>query len=165
MALTYITHHLSLSLRHQALLRAEIASVGASPTFKQVDSLPLLNAIILETLRLNPPIPGSQRRVVPGAGCTLGEYHIPGGVIVAGQSWSLHRGFWHDPEVWRPERWLEGAGDKEGGERWLWMFGSGGRGCVGKWLAIYEMKMTLAAIYSRFETSVVDDEGIEMDDR
>lgn len=165
MALTYITHHLSLSPRHQALLRVELASTDTLPTFKQIDSLPLLNAIILETLRLNPPIPGSQRRVTPKAGCTLGEYYIPGGVTVAGQSWSLHRAFWPDPEVWRPERWLEESGDKEEGERWLWIFGSGGRGCVGKWLAVYEMKMTLAAIYSKFETSVVDDEGIEMDDR
>lgn len=165
MALTYIAHHLSLSTHHQALLRAELVSIDASPTFKQVDSLPFLNAIILETLRLNPPIPGSQRRVTPESGCTLGGYHIPGGVTVAGQSWSLHRAFWPDPEVWRPERWLEGSQDKEEGERWLWMFGSGGRGCVGKWLAVYEIKMTLAAIYSKFETSIVDDEGIEMDDR
>lgn len=36
---------------------------------------------------------------------------------------------------------------------------------MGKWLAVYEMKMTLAAIYSRFATKIVDDDGIEMDDR
>lgn len=143
-ALTYITHHLSISTRYQTLLRVELETLRAqgstSPTFKQIDSLPFLNAVILETLRLNSPIPGSQPRITPAAGCTLDGYFIPGGVTVAGQAWSLHRAFWSDPEVWRPERWLEGEGKGKEGERWLWMFGSGGRGCVGKWLAIYGME-------------------------
>lgn len=30
---------------------------------------------------------------------------------------------------------------------------------------VVEMKMTLAAVYSSFKTEVVDDTGIEMDDR
>ncbi|KAH8150208.1 uncharacterized protein LAJ45_05894 [Morchella importuna] len=164
-ALTYATYNLSVSPERQARLRDELKTAENLWRFKDVDALPFLNSVVLETLRLNSPIPGSQPRVTTDGGCMVGEYCVPGGVTVAGQAYSLHRTFWADAEVWRPERWVNNDEEGKEGERWLWMFGSGGRGCVGKWLAVYEMKMTLACIYANYETRIVDDEGIEMDDR
>lgn len=152
------------------------------PDPKQIDSLPLLHAILMETLRLHTPIPGIEPRIsphVPG-GNTLGPYsRIPGGVRVSSMPYTLHRNetVFPEPESFRPERWLarESAqayklspahsytSDDHLKEmhRWFWAFGSGGRMCIGSNLAMQEIKLLVAAIYSNWTTEIVDDEGIE----
>ena len=106
------------------------------PDPKDVDALPMLHAIVMETLRLHAAIPGGQPRVTP-ANTTLGppgaEVHgIPSGVRVVSYAHSLHRNpqVFPEPEIWRPERWLDAEGHISiDGEkaRWFWAFGSGGR--------------------------------------
>lgn len=52
-------------------------------TFLAVSKLPFLNAVIEESLRLYPPLPAVQPRVVPeGGACVIGRY-LPAGVIGA----------------------------------------------------------------------------------
>ncbi|KAH8663873.1 cytochrome P450 family protein [Ilyonectria robusta] len=196
-ALTYATWHLSKIPELQEELRAEIMSVAASmkldhgsipentnarptlPDPKTLDALPLLNAVIMETLRLHAPIPGPQPRQTPKDGCHIGGHRIPGGVRIASSAHSLHRDarVYLQPEEWIPSRWLqpkanniEGAELKEWEERRremhrnFWAFSSGGRMCIGSNFAVNEMKYMLAAIYANFKTTVVDDEGIEQED-
>ncbi|KAK5451558.1 hypothetical protein LTS15_007818 [Exophiala xenobiotica] len=139
------------------------------PEPKQIDALPLLHAIFMETLRLHTPIPGIEPRIspyVPG-GNTLGEYSgIPGGVRVSAMPYGLHRNaaVFPEPETFNPSRWLPSytspAHLKEM-HRWFWAFGSGGRMCIGSHLATQEIKLLVAAIYSNWTTEIVDDEGIE----
>ncbi|KAF1984187.1 cytochrome P450 monooxygenase [Aulographum hederae CBS 113979] len=189
--LVYLIHCLSLRPKLQSALRAELLTLSPPilpsssspnlPSPKYIDALPLLNAIVQETLRLHAAIPGPQPRVTPASGCKLGgegkEFWVPGGVRCSAQAWSLHRNgeVYADPGEWRPERWLVEEEDGELGKkvrfvcegemaRWWWAFGSGGRMCVGSNLAIYQMKMIVAAIYTCFTTSIVDDEGIEQCD-
>jgi len=47
---------------------------------------------------------------------------------------------------------------------YYWPFSSGGRMCVGSHFAIHEIKLVVAAVWSNFETGIVDDEGIEQMD-
>ena len=122
---------------------------------------PLLNAIIKEALRLYAPIPGSQPRVVIRDMEILGHFVLAGTVISA-QAYSLHRdpAVWEDAEKFMPERWLEADTTKM--ERAWWPFGSGGRGCIGRNLAMWEMRMVLAAVYANFETeSASSPEGVD----
>ncbi|THX71840.1 cytochrome P450 [Aureobasidium pullulans] len=140
------------------------------PSAKDIDDLPLLHAVVMETLRLHAAIPGGQPRITP-ANTTLGplgaEVHgIPAGVRVVSAAHSLHRNseVFPEPGLWRPKRWLDNEGGVDcGGEkaRWFWAFGSGGRMCVGSNLAVLEMKSTVAAIWSNFETTIEDDAGME----
>jgi cytochrome P450 len=155
--LVYVIHELSRNPDIQDALRKELrtldppvsmtqarheSSVLASP--KIVEALPLLDAIIQESLRLYAAIPGPEPRVTPVSGCTLGpegEYQrIPGGVRISAQAWSLHRNgeVYERPEEWLPSRWLDANEEvlKEM-KRWFWAFGSGGRMCVGSNLALY----------------------------
>ncbi len=149
--LTYLTHELSQRPHLQAQLRSELLTLlppllypsdtQMLPSQKDLDALPLLHAILMETLRLHPALPGGQPRITPRTPTTLGKFtDIPGGVRVNAQAYSLHRNadVFPEPEVWRPERWLEGG--KEGGDaknRWFWAFGSGGRRCVGSNFAMH----------------------------
>ncbi|EHA27211.1 hypothetical protein ASPNIDRAFT_171519 [Aspergillus niger ATCC 1015] len=181
--LLYVTWQLSQNSAALARLQEELRSKlgpeafawSASkeedtlPKAKDVDELPYLNAIIMETLRLHAPVAGSQPRITPENNkTTLGQYeNIPGGVRVSAAAWSLHRNpaVFPRPDEWHPERWLsenlEGADKKE---RWFWAFSSGSRMCIGSNLALYLLKYVVAAIYANFRTHIVNDEGIEQED-
>ncbi|GAB7353766.1 hypothetical protein MBLNU459_g4156t1 [Dothideomycetes sp. NU459] len=139
------------------------------PNPKDVDALPLLHAVVMETLRLHSAIPGGQPRMTP-ADATLGEgetavHGIPAGIRVNASAYSLHRNadVFPEPETWRPQRWLDSNGCVDaGGEkaRWFWAFGSGGRMCVGSNIAMAGMKNTVAAIWSNYTTTLVNDAGM-----
>ncbi|KAG8159826.1 hypothetical protein KVR01_010463 [Diaporthe batatas] len=141
-----------------------------SPDFKTLDSLPLLHAVVMESLRLHAAIPGCQPRVTP-QGAVLGPAAadwsvggLPAGVRVNSYAYALHLNaeVFPQPERWDPSRWLDDDGARGGGEkaRWFWAFGSGGRMCIGSHLAVVDMKSIVAAIWGNFETGIVDDAGM-----
>ncbi|KAL8687113.1 MAG: hypothetical protein Q9218_006625 [Villophora microphyllina] len=175
--LTYIFWELSRNPELQATLRKELLTLSPTlkmknkstiPSTRSVDSLPLLHAIVMETLRRHTAIPGSQPRITPSTPTSIaGSPPLPGGVRVSAQAYSLHRNekVFPEPEEWRPERWLDAdQGKKDEMLRWFWAFGSGGRMCVGSNFAMQELKYVTAAIYTNFTTSIVDDSGIEQKD-
>ncbi|KAF2203987.1 cytochrome P450 monooxygenase-like protein [Delitschia confertaspora ATCC 74209] len=180
--LTYLVYELSRHPDIQAKLRSELLTLAPAivpspapglPDAKDIDTLPFLHAVIWETLRLHSAIPGPQPRVTPASGCQLGPpdsttYWIPGGVRVSASAGVLHANdeVFERADQWRPERWLGDVEEERRKEmdRWFWAFGSGGRMCVGRHLALYQMKYILAAIYSNFKTTVIDDAGIEQSD-
>ncbi|KAI9931758.1 hypothetical protein MW887_010337 [Aspergillus wentii] len=180
--LTYLFWELSRRPDLQEELRKELLTLepkiaypraSAStelPPSKTIDALPLLEAIVTETLRRHAAIPGIQPRVTPSPSCTLVGYdNIPANTRVNTQAYSLHRNpeVFPDPESWQPQRWLnEGnsPSDLEERRRWFWAFGSGGRMCVGSNLALQEIKLVVAAIYTNFSSTVVNDDNIEATD-
>ncbi|KAL4798055.1 cytochrome P450 [Aspergillus venezuelensis] len=179
--LTYVLWELSRHPNLQSDLRKELLALEPQITYptpsepssvdlpspKSIDALPLLEAILTETLRLHASIPGIQPRVTPFPSCSLAGYdNIPPNTRVNAQAYSLHRNpsVYPDPETWEPKRWMKdfnSSSDLEERKRWFWAFGSGGRMCVGSNLALQEMKLVIAAIYTNYRTSIIDDEGIE----
>jgi hypothetical protein len=191
-ALTYLWYELSKNTYLQSLLRKEVRTLDPRvswpiqqdsdtaskipgdlplPSPKEIDALPLLNAILYEVLRLHAPIPGMEPRVTPAptspAGHTLGSYSgIPGGVRVSAMPYTLHRNpqVFPNPESFQPRRWLDSRPEQlKEMHRWFWAFGSGGRMCIGSHLAMQEMKLIVVALMSNFEVVPVEggDEGIE----
>ncbi|KZZ97873.1 Cytochrome P450 [Ascosphaera apis ARSEF 7405] len=179
-AMTYVFWELSRNKQLQEELREELKALSPGlqfpipngmdepelPSAKSVDALPLLNAIIYEVLRMHAPIPGIQPRITPQTPTTLGTYgNIPPDVRVNAQAYSLHKNpdVFPNPEVFDPKRWLkpEGSPELEMMRRWFWAFGSGGRMCIGSNLALQEMKLLTASIWTNFHTEIVDDEDIE----
>lgn len=63
------------------------------PEFTEIDleALPLLNAVIEETLRLYGAAPASLPRMVPSGGTKLGKYFMPGGTTLCTQAYTIHR--------------------------------------------------------------------------
>lgn len=152
--LTYLYYELSRRPALQAQLREELLTLSPPltypvpegqevklPDFKAVDALPLLDAVLQETLRIWTAVPGGQPRVTPSPSCSLAGYdNIPPGVRVQSSAYILHRNpdVFPDPEAWKPERWLD-ADPKQLAEmrHWFWAWGSGGRMCIGSNIAIH----------------------------
>ncbi|CAG8970942.1 hypothetical protein HYALB_00000922 [Hymenoscyphus albidus] len=181
--LTYISWHLSQDVALQDKLRATLLtlpnpiSLGNSgnnqelPNSRDLDNLPLLHAAIMETLRLDAAIPGSQPRMSPYPSSTVSSFAIPGGVRINAQAHSVHRNpsVYPSPETWDYTRWLDDENgyseeQKRERDRWFWAFSSGGRMCVGSNFAMHEIKLIIAAIYTNFRTHIVNDNGIEQED-
>jgi cytochrome P450 len=129
----------------------------STSTLRELDRLPLLNAVIMETLRVRNPFLFPFRRIAPEGGASIDGYFIPAGVTVSSSGYSLHMNpvAYPEPDKWNPERWLniqgvaaenaphigdQGDVEKDGASidprRWFWAFGSGSRGCVGKNFAL-----------------------------
>ncbi|OLN81689.1 putative sterigmatocystin biosynthesis P450 monooxygenase STCB-like protein 5 [Colletotrichum chlorophyti] len=154
------------SMRFQEALRQELwENPGAA-----FDKLPLLDAVVQEGLRCFPAIPMSLPRYVPRGGRTIDGYFVPEGTVVSCQAYSVHRinsDVFPRPDVFDPDRWMEPMGDAER-KRLMFAFANGGRGCVGKHLALAEMKTLLRDIYSRYTTvpeASMTDESMTMSDQ
>ncbi|GKT43692.1 putative sterigmatocystin biosynthesis P450 monooxygenase STCB [Colletotrichum spaethianum] len=142
------------SLRFQEALRRELRENAGAAGAAAFDRLPFLDAVVQEGLRCFPAIPMSLPRYVPRGGRTIDGYSIPEGTVVSCQAYSVHRineEVFPEPDVFDPNRWMEATGDAER-KRLMFAFANGGRGCVGKHLALAEMKTLLADIYSRYTT-------------
>ena len=94
--LTYLTWAVLQRPDLQAALEAEVAALGEGFTENDLISLPLLNAVIEETLRLYGAAPSSLPRVVPQGGTKFSGLYIPQGVTVDTQAYTFHR----DPNIW-----------------------------------------------------------------
>ena len=168
--LTFLAWELSKerNAEWQEKLREELTSLEGRRDAKELDNLPILHAIVMETLRLHAAIPGNQPRITPSPSCALGDTDhtttsLPPNIRVQAQAWSLHRNpsVFPDPECWLPSRWLESSeAQMREMQRWFWAFGSGGRMCVGSNLAMLDMKAIIAGIWAEFKTSVVDGDGM-----
>lgn len=133
---------LTPTLEYPFDVRSAEDSLPAFPSPAAIDSLPLLDAIVRETLRLYAPAPVPLPRVTPSTdeGITLNGYgSIPGGVQVSSSAYSLHRieEVYANAEEWLPQRWLQPEEGKIHDMRRLWFpFGSGGRVCLGSNFAL-----------------------------
>ena len=93
--MTYLTYSVCNDSRVRDKLNAELDSVPDPITDKSLRDMPYLNQVISETLRLYTAVPAGLPRLVPEEGANFNGYHVPAGITVATQSYSLHR----DPNV------------------------------------------------------------------
>ncbi|KAH9922031.1 cytochrome P450 [Amylocystis lapponica] len=166
-ALCFLLHHLSLpsSLAIQEKLRHELVECAGDP----IDDLPYLEAVVKEGLRCFTPIPMSLPRKVPHGGSVIDGVYLPEDTIVSCQAYTLHRfdtAVFPNPEDYVPERWLDSEGAMSRNQLFF-TFATGGRGCIGKHVAILEMKLLLREVYSTYRTRVAADmkASMEMDDQ
>lgn len=105
------------------------------PTLKDKSKLAYIEAVILETQRFHNivPISGPRRVLKP---TNLGGYDLPKNttVLIGLQSVHMDKEYWNDPEVFRPERFLDENNKIVNTERVV-AFGQGKRRCLGEALA------------------------------
>ncbi|KAJ5092010.1 sterigmatocystin biosynthesis P450 monooxygenase STCB [Penicillium alfredii] len=140
------------ALRSQ--LETELAGVNENYVEADLESLPLLNAVILETLRLYGAAPGALPRTVPAGGVTLSSHYLPSGTTVSTQNWTMHRDekFFSDPESFDPSRWLPGDNEvSELAREAFAPFGAGARICLGIHIAWMELRLAVTEFFRRCE--------------
>lgn len=109
-------------------------------TLSEADSMPYLQAVMYEALRLHPAVGMSLPRTVPEGGAEIAGKHLPAGSVVGANPWVVHRNedvFGGDVDSFRPERWLKT--DNGDMHRFFFAFGSGARMCLGRNVSWLEM--------------------------
>jgi cytochrome P450 len=127
----------------------------------EIKSMAYLEACIREGLRLWPPVVGLMSKVVPPEGAELLGQFVPGGTRIGYSGWGLCRHkvtFRPDPEVFRPERWIESDATRlEDMTRSVdLVFGWGKNACLGKTIAQLEMRKTISELLRRYEITIVN---------
>lgn len=113
-------------------------------TSAETQTLPYLQAVIREGLRMWPPVGGLGFKQVPPEGDTLNGYFVPGGTQIGQGFYAVGRSkrVWgDDADVFRPERWLVAEGEEL---RSMVAavdtnFGGGKYSCLGKQIALMEL--------------------------
>ena len=153
--LFWASYLLSLDAIEQSRLRAEVTAFPPD----QVTSLddlqhwPRLRLVLLEALRLYPPVPSMIREAVADD-MVLGV-PIPAKTQVWISPWVVHRHrkYWDQPTAFLPERFAGVTAP------WTSMgafipFSGGPRICIGAAFAMAEAQIVLATLISRFEFGV-----------
>jgi len=129
----------------QAQLDARLGD--QTPTADALDQLPLLDAVVRESLRLYPPQYLLFRE--PTEPVTLGGYRIEPSTTLAIAPWVVHRSprFWDEPAAFRPDRWLPDGTTPDDRSQFAYLpYGRGPRHCLGVHLANQTIKLVVAVI-------------------
>ncbi|KAK4200392.1 putative cytochrome P450 E-class, group I [Triangularia verruculosa] len=112
----------------------------------------LLTAVIKETMRLWPAVPTGGYRQTPGEGIEIAGIWVPRGVTIVSPRWSLGRleEAYEKANEFIPERWTTRPEMVRDG-RGFQPFSQGRFNCVGKALAMAEMRFVIALLVTRFE--------------
>uniref|UniRef100_A0A0D3G9B6 Cytochrome P450 n=1 Tax=Oryza barthii TaxID=65489 RepID=A0A0D3G9B6_9ORYZ len=144
--------------RVQKKLQEELDRVvGRDRVMSETDfqSLPYLNAVVKESLRLHPPTP----LMLPHKASTnvkIGGYNIPKGANVMVNVWAIARDpkVWSNPLEYRPERFIEENIDIKGSDFRVLPFGAGRRVCPGAQLGINLVASMIGHLLHQFEWSL-----------
>ena len=145
-------------LQDEAAAEAQ-AALSAGIDADLPERLPLLRAILDESLRLYPPVPRFDREAV--AADMLGEQEVRPGDLVSIWPWIIHRHnrLWTEPDAFDPRRFSR-AGERH---RFQYIpFGGGPRTCVGARLATAEALTILATWLSRWRFAPVPGREVQV---
>lgn len=165
-AITYLFYQLAASPFHYQLLQDQIDQLSASLpngklTYEAVQKSEYVDAYINEAMRLQPPIPYQNQRIVPPDGAKFSNIFIPPGTLVRTALYTISRSktnFAPDPDIFRPERWISSLRSPEEifNAKASVPFILGPYHCVGRNFAMAEMRWTVARLVQRYDMRLVE---------
>jgi len=147
--LTYLTWCVLKQPTLQSALEEEVSEAEDLLSDAALEQLPILNAVIEETLRLYGAAPATLPRLTPEGGATFRDYYIPGGTVVGTQSYSLHRDprLFVNPDEFDHTRWLPPNTLSPLAKSVFSPFGAGSRVCIGVHLARMELRLAATKFF------------------
>jgi len=126
-----------------------------------LNSLPYLNAVLQEALRLCPTIPDGMRRAIPKGGANVAGHFLPEGIVVSIPQWATYQSSdnFYKPRSFLPERWLPQAAEpsspyKQDRREAFNPFSLGPHNCPGRTLAYLEMRLILSKVLWNFDLEI-----------
>jgi tryprostatin B 6-hydroxylase len=172
--LTYLFFHLAQNPKIVQKLREELDPLTKGDwSDKDIRSAQCLNGCINEALRMHPPVPSGVERLTPPEGLKVGDTWIPGNVQFVTPMFVMGRGqfpthkhipcplnrtdlplldsdIYAEPDTFIPERWYSQE-DKIKHKDAFAPFSAGPFGCIGKNLALMELRTLTTKLVQRFD--------------
>ncbi|KAF2036252.1 cytochrome P450 [Setomelanomma holmii] len=173
-ALTWSSYLLSQNPTIQSRLRAEIHEAIPDPqalsgpnvdVASLLESMPYLNGVCNEVLRLFPTIPVTARVTIRDT--SVAGHFFPAGTVMTVVPWATNRNpaLWGlDAERFVPDRWIDketGRATMNGGADSNYSFLTflhGPRSCIGERFARAELRALVASLVGTFEFDMADPE-------
>jgi cytochrome P450 len=147
---TQLCQHPEVTARLRA--EAEAVAPGRRLALADVPKLAFAEAVVQESMRLNPPAWAIGRESLEAF--DLGGHRFPKGTAIFLSPWAMHRDerWFSEPERFRPERWLDGLAKRL--HRFQYFpFGGGPRVCIGNAFAMMESVLLVSSFARRFDVA------------
>ena len=155
-ALSWTWYLLAQHPEVEAKLAAELGRVlgDRPPRAADLPQLVYAERVILESMRLYPPVYGFGRRALRD--CVIGGYDVPANTTVFMSQWVTHHDprFFDRPDEFKPDRWADDLARRLPKYAYF-PFGGGPRVCIGNTFALIEAMLVLATVVPRFRFTLV----------
>lgn len=131
---------------------AAISDANLAEELSDPRKLPIIGAVIRETLRLYPPASMVMRNCKFDE--ELGGYFVPKGTDLMLNVWCTQRdkAVFEEPDSFDPFRWLQPEGEKLKRMQDHWIaFMIGARSCIGQQFSTMEMRVLISMLLRRFK--------------
>ncbi len=150
----YWIHHLPEVKRK---LMDDLASVG-NLDFSAISKLPYLNAVCQETLRIYPIAMLAFFRIANAPINIMGQEFEPETMLTPCIYLTHHRpDLYPEPNQFKPERFQS----RQFSQYEYIPFGGSNRRCIGMAFALYEMKLVLATVMSRYSLAIAGNQAVK----
>ncbi|KAF2160726.1 hypothetical protein M409DRAFT_70258 [Zasmidium cellare ATCC 36951] len=157
---TYLFYHLASDPEQVRKLREELEPICLGDwQEKDIRGCNHLNGCINEALRLHPPVPSGVNRLTPPEGMKVGETWIPGNVTFITPQYVMGRDeyIYASANSFIPERWYSQE-DKVKHKDAFAPFSMGPFGCIGKNLALMELRTLTSRLVLNFDLKLAPQE-------
>ncbi|KAF9078789.1 cytochrome P450 1 [Rhodocollybia butyracea] len=154
-----ITQHPEVHLKAQAEIDRVIGR-DRLPTFEDRRSLPYIESIYQEIMRMHPPLPLGLFHVSIEDDVYQG-YHIPKGCVVVPNIWAMNRDpkLYSNPDEFMPERFFDSPTGPFTSIGDIYAYGFGRRVCVGRYLADSTVWLAIASVLATLDLRKAKDDG------
>lgn len=145
----------------QERLFQELDPVRDELNYEKFKHLPILNALINETLRLNPPLTVVNREAAEDCQLLDTGINVPKNTSISFEPYVIHRNpeYFEDPLSFKPERFLDNPNLES---HFAFMpFGVGPRLCIGMRFAQTELRLGLVKFVLNYRITVDPDFKLE----